>query len=48
MNAEDRNISGSMKNVYTPMIASRERSVMPTRVRQRAEHHADQDRRPRP
>ena len=30
MNAEDRNISGSMKNVYTPMIASRERSVMPT------------------
>ena len=28
MNAEDRNISGSMKNVYTPMIASRERSVM--------------------
>ena len=30
MNAEDRNISGSMKKVYTPMIASRERSVMPT------------------
>jgi hypothetical protein len=30
MNAEDKNISGSMKNVYTPMIASRERSVMPT------------------
>jgi ABC-2 type transport system permease protein len=29
MNAEDRNISGSMKNVYTPMIASRERSSMP-------------------
>ena len=30
MNAEDRKISGSMKNVYTPMIASRERSIMPT------------------
>ncbi len=30
MNAEDRNISGSMKSVYTPMIASRERSIMPT------------------
>ena len=30
MNAEDRNMSGSMKNVYTPIMASRERSVMPT------------------
>ena len=29
MNAEDRNVSGSMKNVYTPMNASRERSMMP-------------------
>ncbi len=29
MNAEDRNISGSMKNVYTPMIASRDLSSMP-------------------
>jgi hypothetical protein len=30
MNAEDKKISGSMKNVYTPMIASRERSARPT------------------
>ena len=45
MNAEDKNISGSMKNVYTPMIASRERSVMPTALDSAPNTTPTQDRR---